>query len=54
MPTTINVEFLRLFQPTPTRFASRPNATVATPVVVGDHLEWEVEAIVAHRPRGPG
>ena len=54
MPSTINVEFLRLFQPTPTCFAFRPNRTVATPVFVGDHLEWEVEAIVAYRPRGSG
>ena len=49
VPTTQNVCFLRLFLPSPARFASRPNPEYAQPIEVDGQVEWEVEAIVAHR-----
>ena len=54
VPTTQNVKFLRLFYPSPAKFFSRPDAQYAHPLERGDHIEWEVEGIEAHRstPRG--
>ena len=52
VPQTQNVSFLRLFVPSPQCFASRPSATYPVPTTVGDHQEWEVEKIVAHRGEG--
>ena len=49
VPSTQNIQFLRLFYPTPARFASRPSPEYAFPLVRGTHLEWEVEAIIGHR-----
>ena len=49
VPTTQNVCFLRLFLPSPARFASRPHPEYAQPIEVNGQVEWEVEAIVAHR-----
>ena len=49
VPPTQNVQFLRLFVPTPAKFSTRPDAQFACPVARGDHLEWEVEKIEAHR-----
>ena len=51
VPSTQNVQFLRLFHPTPARFASRPTPEYAVPTSKGTHLEWEVEAIIGHRQR---
>ena len=46
VPPTQNVEYLRLFVPSPDKFATRPQpAKAAGPLKVGDHLEWEVESI---------
>ena len=51
VPPTQNVSFLRMFYPSPKRFESRPTpGTAAPPVTVNSHYEWEVEAIVGHRP----
>ena len=49
VPTTQNVCFLRLFLPSPARFASRPHPEYAQPIEVDGQVEWEVEAIVAYR-----
>ena len=54
VPAVQNVEYLRLFYPTPARFASRPDAQYARPVDCGDHHEWEVEAIDQHRQTAHG
>ena len=53
VPAVQNMSFLRYFLPSPPRFASRPASTQGElPVQVGDHLEWEVDAIMDHRERG--
>ena len=53
VPSVQNVSFLRYFLPSPPRFASRPASTQGElPVQVGDHVEWEVDAILGHRERG--
>ena len=49
VPTTQNVQYLRLFLPSPVRFASRPHSDFARPLEVDGQTEWEVEKIVAHR-----
>ena len=50
VPTTQNVEYLRLFFPSPDKFSTRPHpAKAAGPVRVDDHNEWEVEAITGDR-----
>ena len=49
VPSTQNVQFLRIFYPTPSRFSSRPTPGYAIPLKRGTHLEWEVEAIIDHR-----
>ena len=46
VPPTQNVEYLRLFFPTPKKFETRPHpATAAGPVQRDGHHEWEVEKI---------
>ena len=50
VPALQNVSFLRLFQPSPACFDSRPQGSQGTqPVRVGQHWEWEVEGITDHR-----
>ena len=49
VPKTQNVQFLKLFLPSPPRFTERPENAVALPLNVQGKLEWEVESIVDHR-----
>ena len=49
LPKTQNVEFLRLFKPSPARFEGRPGFEVALPVMVEGSVEWEVEAVLGCR-----
>ena len=50
VPSVQNVQFLRLFHPTPRKFKTRPNAgTKVGPVKYHDHVEWEVEDVVDHK-----
>ena len=49
VPKTQSIKFLRLFHPSPTRFASRPEPNFAHPTRRGDHYEWEVSKIDDHR-----
>ena len=50
VPPTQNVSFLRMFQPTPAKFRTRPTPGYAAgPIKFRDDLEWEVEAIKGHR-----
>ena len=44
-----NVEYLKLFVPSPEKFQDRPQAQYARPVRVDDSIEWEVERILEHR-----
>ena len=46
VPPTQNVEYLRLYYPSPERFKTRPNLPKAPgPIQYRDHHEWEVESI---------
>ena len=49
VPTTQNVQYLRLFLPSPLKFASRPHPEYAKPLDVDGQTEWEVEKIVGHK-----
>ena len=49
VPKTQNVRYLRSFRPNAAKFASRPMPEYAAPITIDGNLEWEVEAIVAHR-----
>ena len=50
VPPVQNVQFLRLFHPTPRKFKTRPNAgSKVGPVRYHDHVEWEVEDVVDHK-----
>ena len=50
VPSTQNVQHLRLFYPSPPKFEFRPGHHVAAgPIQIRDHREWEVETIVDHR-----
>ena len=49
VPTTQNVQYLRLFLPSPARFATRPHADYAKPHHIDGQTEWEVEKILDHK-----
>ena len=49
VPSTQNVQYLRLFLPSPVRFSTRPNPEYAKPYDVEGQTEWEVEKIVGHK-----
>ena len=46
MPSTQNVQYLTLFNPSPSKFRTRPTPEVNLPEVIDGELEWEVENIL--------
>ena len=49
VPKTQNVEYLKPFYPNIAKFGERPQPQYAQPTEVEGRVEWEVEAILAHR-----
>ena len=45
MPTTQNVEYLKLFKPSPHKFRMRPTPEANLPEIIQGEPEWEVEKI---------
>ena len=48
IPRVQNIRFLRLFQPSPQQFNTRPQQTFSKPLQRGRHWEWEVEEVLDH------
>ena len=49
VPTTQNVQYLRLFLPSPSKFATRPHPEYAKPLDIDGQIDGEVEKIVGHK-----